>query len=343
LGSLWYYGDPLPNTFYLKMSGYPVLLRMSRGLYVVLDFLWGIAWMLALVLLGSLWLQRGKPLLLLLLVFGGQVAYSIYVGGDAWEWWGGANRYISVAMPAFFIAVSLTWESAVQHLRDMASSVGLRLAEVSLVPLVFIAVTGLPMESRQSWAEYVLLREPLHVSDNTHAVQLAQIVTELTTNQASIGVVTAGAIPYFADRHAVDLLGKNDRQVAHLQMRVPTGQWTRLTGFYPGHLKWDYAYSIGLLKPDVVVQLWRSSEEAEPFLDRDYTKVNVQGFSLYILKGSAHILWDRVDTAKQSPCDRFSSSPLAGLHPQRKVPTGLCCDGGLASTQQAISEVDSIM
>ena len=25
-----------------------------------------------------------------------------------------------------------------------------------------------------------------------------------------------------------------------------------MNGFYPGHLKWDYAYSIGQLRPDVV-------------------------------------------------------------------------------------------
>src|SRR4051812_42078125 len=31
---LWYYGELLPNTYYLKMTGFPVGLRVSRGLFV---------------------------------------------------------------------------------------------------------------------------------------------------------------------------------------------------------------------------------------------------------------------------------------------------------------------
>ena len=46
----------------------------------------------------------------------------------------------------------------------------------------------------------------------------------------------------------VDLLGKNDRVVA-------TGP--HRGDFVPGHTKWDYAHSIGDLRPDLVVQLWR--------------------------------------------------------------------------------------
>jgi hypothetical protein len=48
------------------------------------------------------------------------------------------------------------------------------------------------------------------------------------------------------------MLGKNDRVVAHLASRTP---------FYPGHSKWDYAYSIGALRPDVVVGLTHHTRE----------------------------------------------------------------------------------
>ena len=37
---LWYYGDPLPNTYYLKMTGYPALLRIARGVSVFWKFIW---------------------------------------------------------------------------------------------------------------------------------------------------------------------------------------------------------------------------------------------------------------------------------------------------------------
>ncbi len=40
-------------------------------------------------------------------MFLGLVFYSIYVGGDAWEYFGFANRYIAVGMPALLILVGI--------------------------------------------------------------------------------------------------------------------------------------------------------------------------------------------------------------------------------------------
>ena len=44
------------------------------------------------------------------LLVGGQITYSVYVGGDAWEHRGGSNRYISLAMPLFFTLFTLALE-----------------------------------------------------------------------------------------------------------------------------------------------------------------------------------------------------------------------------------------
>jgi hypothetical protein len=37
---LWYFGDIFPNTYYLKLVGYPFTLRMSSGLYALVQFMW---------------------------------------------------------------------------------------------------------------------------------------------------------------------------------------------------------------------------------------------------------------------------------------------------------------
>jgi hypothetical protein len=66
--------------------------------------------------------------------------------------------------------------------------------------------------------------------------------------------VWAGAIPYFSQRRSIDLLGKNDPVIAHGPARYV---------FYPGHDKWDYAYSIGRLRPDLVVELWKPTPRDE--------------------------------------------------------------------------------
>ena len=50
------------------------------------------------------------------------------------------------------------------------------------------------------------------------------------------------------------MLGKSDRIIAR-------GKPKPGAGFDPGHDKWDYAYSIGRLRPDIVAQLWHSTAD----------------------------------------------------------------------------------
>jgi hypothetical protein len=98
-----YYGDILPNTYYLKMQGYPVLLRLIHGDYVLFRFIWRFNWLLFLLPFIVLAFRRDRAILLPVLVILAQLAYSVYVGGDAWEHRGGSNRYISIVMPIYFI------------------------------------------------------------------------------------------------------------------------------------------------------------------------------------------------------------------------------------------------
>jgi len=92
--------------------------------------------------------------------------------------------------------------------------------------------------------------EALHIKDDARAARLGLDLRASTSPEASLGVVWAGAIPYFAHRRAIDFLGKSDVHVAHVPPRPP---------FVPGHNKWDYAYSVGIEHPDVIVQTWRAT------------------------------------------------------------------------------------
>ena len=124
------------------------------------------------------------------------------------------------------------------------------------------------------------------------------MVRELTTQEAKVAVVWAGILPYFAERHAVDLLGKNDKVIARKPMRVSAGL-SRFKDFYPGHLKWDYAYSIGELRPDVIISLWGDREEAAPYLSA-YRAIEVNGTCLWVRRGSSHVHWDRLVEAREA-------------------------------------------
>src|SRR5262249_23631406 len=118
-------------------------------------------------------------------------------------------------------------------------------------------------------AEALLIRPPLHSGpggENHHEVETALALRSVTTPNASLAGVRAGTIPSFRDRPVVDELGKTDRELAREPARVfSRSRLGRLVEFRPGHMKFDYALSIGREQPDVVVQLWSHEEEARPF------------------------------------------------------------------------------
>jgi len=110
-----FYGDLLPNTYYLKLGGSSLLDRVGRG---ALTFgaavtqqllpLLSVAGLLLLALRrGRDPVLRGRLLLLAALVVV-QSAYSIYVGGDAWEYMRMANRYVAIAIPALTLLAALS-------------------------------------------------------------------------------------------------------------------------------------------------------------------------------------------------------------------------------------------
>jgi hypothetical protein len=239
---LAYFGDALPNTYYLKMTGAPLLERVGRGLGALRDDVQWHLWPLVLFAIVGVRL-RERRLALLATIALSQLAYSVYVGGDAWEWFRYANRYIVVGVPALVIlsaggAMDLL-SAAFPAMRADARWRPWAARAVIVVLLVALSKRAVP-----DW----LRTGGEHVADDARAATAAIRVRQITRDDAVIAVTWAGTIPYFAHRRTVDLLGKNDRYLARLPERVT---------FLPGHNKWDYAYSIGRGKPDLILQLWR--------------------------------------------------------------------------------------
>jgi arabinofuranosyltransferase len=299
---LWYYGDILPNTFYLKMEGVPFLLRISRGLYVLARFVLQ-ANVLFFALAFALAARRDRRTWLLLWMLIAQMAYSVYVGGDAWEHWGGSNRYICIAMPGFFVLLSFALYVVTTALVDAARadapravSVATRRGAAFALVIAAAIVTVNSIYGPGALAEALLIRAPYHTGNgdrNHRDVEAALQLRRVTTPDATLAVARAGTIPYFADRPGVDLMGKSDPYVAREQARMSTGR-RRFVEFRPGHMKFDYAHSIGRLQPDVVVQLWTNVEEATPFLQDAYQGRVVSSWCMYWRRGSSHVLWDRL-------------------------------------------------
>ena len=297
---LWYYGDWLPNTYYLKMTGYPVLYRVLNGLHYAATYLGHVGILVVLVF----FFRRDKGIRLLAWMFVVQMLYSIYVGADAWDAWSyGANRYVSIALPMLFILVAIGFRELLavaaigfRHLQGIQPSKPARIvASLVLVGMAFFSMNAL--YGPDAIGEVVLLNSNLNVGDNANMIRRALIVDSLTTPAARIAVVWAGITPYFSNRPSVDLLGKSDRQIAHMTARnqiAENNPYLELGLYYPGHMKWDYTYSIGKLRPDVVVDLWKVPWEADPYLKNDYVDVHISDFEFWLLKDSPNILWDQV-------------------------------------------------
>lgn len=292
----WYFGDALPNTYYLKMSGVPVWFRAAHGLYVFWQMLWMTNWLLYLVPFVVAIYWRDRYCLLLLTIWVAFSVYSIYVGGDAWEHRGGSNRFIANAMPIFFVV----FVYAVDKIRSVLISaagnwekLGLDLAAAAFFAISLVSFNT--MQDANALERFFFRVQPLFVKGSQRYTEMGLMIKEMTTEQASVAVVTAGAIPYFSERPAIDLMGKSDPVIAHQKMRVNLSRYG-IVNFRPGHSKWDYAYSIGELKPDVIAQLWEETqEEANPYLSGDYTQVVIDEIPYYLRNDSPNILWDRVN------------------------------------------------
>ncbi len=282
------------------MTGYPVLLRLSRGAVVLGQFIWSMNPVL--FAMPVLLISRRSPLVMLplwlLLV---QMGYSVFVGGDAWEYWGGSNRYLCPMMPGFFVLyAAAAWHAGESLTRQPGGlgarwPTGVRRAAFPLI-IAFGLVTFNSLHGPASLADLVLLRPPLHSGPggkNMAEVKEALLLRAITTEHASIAVARAGTIPYFSDRPAVDLLGKTDAHIAHEAARVPPGR-RRFVAFRPGHIKFDYAYSVGRLKPDVIKQIWGGRDLVKPYLDEHYVKVEMQDAVMWLRRDSPNVLWDEV-------------------------------------------------
>jgi hypothetical protein len=116
------------------------------------------------------------------------------------------------------------------------------------VVLVIASVVAIDGQAASLW----LVHNAPYVDDDVWATRYGLALRAATAAEATIAVTWAGAIPYFSRRPAIDLLGKSDPIVAK-RPRQPIA-------FSPGHDKWDYRYSIGQLRPDVVAELWYASE-----------------------------------------------------------------------------------
>jgi len=249
----------LPNTYYLKISGIPLGVRLARGAEVLLDLLSSTVLFWVAAGLGLL-ARRGDPrALLLAVVVAAGFAYSVWVGGDVWDRLSfvGANRFLVPYLPLAAVLAGLAIQRVASRIARYAGG-----GPVQAIALLLITLTTLASSNATISGERATqLRRVIALAERPDQAVSNQIVytnlrdfQTLVRPSATVATVWAGIPAYFSDFRLVDLLGYSDRRTARLAPHLeqpPFGE-----RYTPGHMKWDFQSVVATLRPDAFFQAW---------------------------------------------------------------------------------------
>lgn len=219
LGRLAYYGYPLPNTFYAKVSG-DVPDRIANAWVLAQTFIE--PWPVVVLIACGVWLRRRRGASnLRALDFGSFFAFAwlgywFYVGGDVFE-----MRFLLVL---FVVGAAALAEILPPRL---PSARGPRRGYAALV-LLLLAIPLVSHDFRLERTQY------------DRWIALGRFL-RWRHPDALIAVDATGKIPYFSGLRSIDMLGLNDVHLAHREF-----DFTK-----PGHSKFDPEY-IYAREPDLI-------------------------------------------------------------------------------------------
>jgi arabinofuranosyltransferase len=290
-----YFGDLLPNTYYLKLAGVPLAVRLLRGLDVLGEFLRRHLLLLLPVGLGvaPLLARRGEARRYALpaAVFLLQCAYGVWVGGDAWEddIDMRANRFLAFALPMVFVLGNGLLNRLLDRVpegRRGSEGASYLVAAATAAALLVANGLWLSRESDENWRLFLATRRPepveLHQEIYARFLELRRVAEP----GAVVAVVWAGLPLYFSggDYRMIDLLGYNDRRTARLAPQVELNEDT-FGQFRPGHVKWDYERVLREQRPDVFFQIWKMKTPGKLLRPHGYTRLG----ELWVRRGSPRV------------------------------------------------------
>jgi hypothetical protein len=244
-----YYGYPLPNTFYAKVTLESTDAQWARGLAHVDTFVWihlGKAFLVLAV--GALfvrsWSWMGSYLLLIVTVYS---AYIAFVGGD-WS----IGRFFAPLLPMYYLLVAAPIGVIIGWLLE----IGKISKPTHIAPLlVSVAlVLALCYFNMSSWnGEYALYVQRFDVGLASQARTEAGLwLHKHVPDDALIAVDAAGQIPYYAELPTIDMFGINDLYIAHLSLEELAELGKTMGAGVPGHEKMDWDYVMNQ-EPDYVI------------------------------------------------------------------------------------------
>ncbi|HEX3556944.1 MAG TPA: hypothetical protein VIA62_27280 [Thermoanaerobaculia bacterium] len=270
----FYFHDLLPNTYYLKLHGIPLVVRLLRGLSLMAVFL---RVHLALLLVAALGtgavLSRHRRLALPAAVVALYFAYSVYVGGDVWEKDISvrANRFVVFVMPLLFVLLNallnllLDGALAAWHRRREDGPEGFpaqRFVVAALAAAALLSADGLWFsdDAEDNWENALATRRPPLVENQREVMGQTLAFLRLLKPQAVVATAWAGIPAYFTHYRMIDILGYNDRVIARRPPIHPLDE-DSFESFIPGHDKYDEHRLLEEQRPDGFFQIWGIRKE----------------------------------------------------------------------------------
>jgi len=230
---LWrwsYFGYPLPNTFYAKVTSTSLSLTLTGVMYLL-------RWMFGMVvplfgLIALIAARRERPaprwVRLMLALTATSIGYCLLVGGDFFSF----HRYL---LPSYAPMLLVTWwygtgllqklrRGKPQRVRSRAGRIVWAVACFLICQAIYF-VGRLPPQG--------LVQEFIVMNTRDWAL-VADKLSSVTPPAARIATVPIGAMGYFSHRYILDLVGLTDVHIAHAE--APTG--VGITG----HEKYDIDY-----------------------------------------------------------------------------------------------------
>ena len=271
-----YYGDPLPNTWYLKATGSPRRLVLLAGLGELLSWLPNLAAPTLLAAVAVVGRRRQRAVWGLAALVATSQVYNLWVGGDFVFGYG--SRFAVPTLPLLILLATL----GVDRLAARVAPAAPRGRAVAVVLSgALLSVGASPFVSTREWLDPG--QPTLLHRENTDNLRFARYLREHSDPDTTLGAHWAGIPPYFSERPAIDVLGKSDRHIAKLS--VPR--------FVPGHSKWDWDYILNERRPDLLRAPSRDLGK-RPDFRRSYLKLETgeQGLSLFVRRSALAKLHD---------------------------------------------------
>lgn len=219
---LWrwhYYGNPLPNTFYAKVDVHGS--AVHRGLVYLHSFARSTGYWLVLPIAGIVFLRRRMSVVITAGVTAVYLGYVVFVGGD------------TLSMHRFFVpligmlGLLVAWGAEGWMCR-------FRPRPVFLWGAGLLMAAGVAYSARPNFAGAGFDSVLWEMRETATWKDVGLWFRENAAAGDSIAVLPAGAIPYFSGLKTLDMLGLNDRTIAHTNVPMGRGQ--------AGHEKYNLEY-----------------------------------------------------------------------------------------------------